>query len=305
MYGTKVTFRNDHEDDTNQQNQKKKNRKKDTKVDDSNRNHNNDDNDDGAGEVEVQGTKTTTTDFDNSGDIKELLQKEQEDQPPGASLPAISSALEVLYRAGSATFLQDSPPRPASHPHTDDVMDAWTLYNLWEQTGAWEALQNDYREILTKSMQASASGKNKAMRINNVKNSTIQGQQPPPSKENTKPASAAAPAVASNSKVHGSKVPGDEDHVKKLAIESPIEEKAKEAEKKKKKSSNSNREIKCRSCRKRLPLKQMKKCSRCRSVVYCSGECQKADWENHKSKCFVKKKSSSEEKKSKSSNIEK
>jgi len=298
----------------------KKNKGKATKVDDSNRNHNDDDNDDGAGQVEIQDTKTTTTDLDDNGDNKESMQKQHEGRPSDASLPAVSSALEVLYRAGSATFLQDSPPRPASHPHIDDVMDAWTLYNLWEQTGAWEALQNDYREVLTKSMQASASGKHKAMRINNIKNSIIQEQQPPPSKENTKPATAAVPAVASNetrevgSKVHGSKIPGDtngdEDHVKKLVKETPIEEKAEEAEKekkkKKKKSSTSNKEVRCRSCRKRLPLKQMKKCSRCRSVVYCSAECQKADWENHKTKCFVKKKkSSSEVKEIKSSSNEK
>jgi ankyrin repeat protein len=35
---------------------------------------------------------------------------------------------------------------------------------------------------------------------------------------------------------------------------------------------------------------EMKKCSRCKEVWYCSGECQKKDWGSHKSKCVVPKK---------------
>ena len=30
---------------------------------------------------------------------------------------------------------------------------------------------------------------------------------------------------------------------------------------------------------------EMKRCSRCKSVRYCSAECQKADWKNHKKEC--------------------
>lgn len=63
-------------------------------------------------------------------------------------------AADVLAEAGSASFLEDGPPRPESHPHVDDVLDAWTLYNLWEHSGAWEALQNDYRLVLSRSMHA-------------------------------------------------------------------------------------------------------------------------------------------------------
>ena len=107
-------------------------------------------------------------------------------------------AADVLAEAGSASFLENAPPRPdttsggptlssttnasssslslltnplngtpgtttggtSSNPSTtpttpfwmDELMDAWTLYNLWEHTGAWEALQNDYRLVLSKSM---------------------------------------------------------------------------------------------------------------------------------------------------------
>jgi len=67
-------------------------------------------------------------------------------------------ASNVLAEAGSASFLEDGPPRPETHPHVDDILDAWTLYNLWEHSGAWEALQNDYRIVLSRSMQGDAGG---------------------------------------------------------------------------------------------------------------------------------------------------
>jgi hypothetical protein len=67
-------------------------------------------------------------------------------------------AREVLNEAGSASFLEDGPPRPETHPHIEDLLDAWTLYNLWEHSGAWEALQNDYRIVLSRSMHSDNSG---------------------------------------------------------------------------------------------------------------------------------------------------
>ena len=67
-------------------------------------------------------------------------------------------AKEVLLEAGSAAFLEDGPPRPETHPHVDDILDAWTLYNLWEHSGAWEALQNDYRFVLSRSMNSDNGG---------------------------------------------------------------------------------------------------------------------------------------------------
>jgi len=63
-------------------------------------------------------------------------------------------AKEVLAEAGSASFLENGPPRPETHPHESDMLDAWTLYNLWEHSGAWEALQNDYRVVLSRSMNS-------------------------------------------------------------------------------------------------------------------------------------------------------
>eukprot|EP00538_Stauroneis_constricta_P006634 CAMPEP_0119550224 /NCGR_PEP_ID=MMETSP1352-20130426/3775_1 /TAXON_ID=265584 /ORGANISM="Stauroneis constricta, Strain CCMP1120" /LENGTH=416 /DNA_ID=CAMNT_0007595997 /DNA_START=591 /DNA_END=1842 /DNA_ORIENTATION=+ len=75
-------------------------------------------------------------------------------------LPRLSfmlSATEVLREAGSAAFLEDGPPRPESHPNIETILDAWTLYNLWEHSGAWEALQNDYRIVLSRSMHADSA----------------------------------------------------------------------------------------------------------------------------------------------------
>ena len=64
------------------------------------------------------------------------------------------TAREVLMQAGSAAFLEDGPPMPETHPLADDILDAWTLYNLWEHSGAWEALQNDHRMFLSRSMSS-------------------------------------------------------------------------------------------------------------------------------------------------------
>ena len=51
-------------------------------------------------------------------------------------------------------------------------------------------------------------------------------------------------------------------------------------------SSGSKQTLFCAKCSKiateRLPLK---KCSACKTTRYCSQECQKADWKNHKSVC--------------------
>lgn len=59
---------------------------------------------------------------------------------------------EVLAQAGSVSFLEGVAPRPETHPNIDGSLDAWTLYNLWEDSGAWEALQHDYRDYLSASM---------------------------------------------------------------------------------------------------------------------------------------------------------
>jgi hypothetical protein len=42
---------------------------------------------------------------------------------------------------------------------------------------------------------------------------------------------------------------------------------------------------KCQTCRKELPVSQLKQCSRCGRVEYCGRECQKSDWKTHKILC--------------------
>ena len=48
---------------------------------------------------------------------------------------------EVLAHAGPVSFLEDEQEMQSN---VGEVLDAWTLYNLWENSGAWEALQRDY-----------------------------------------------------------------------------------------------------------------------------------------------------------------
>ena len=71
-------------------------------------------------------------------------------QPPQPPL----SVMDLLEHVGSVVFLQDNPPRPEHAPHIDDDLDAWSLYQLWEHSGAWEALQNDYKECLINCMKS-------------------------------------------------------------------------------------------------------------------------------------------------------
>lgn len=48
---------------------------------------------------------------------------------------------ELLAQAGPVLLFEDEPKIGSN---VEDVVDAWTLYNLWENSGAWEALQQDY-----------------------------------------------------------------------------------------------------------------------------------------------------------------
>jgi len=43
----------------------------------------------------------------------------------------------------------------------------------------------------------------------------------------------------------------------------------------------------CDGCHKASLLDNLKKCGNCKTVSYCSRECQKADWKAHKPRCCV------------------
>jgi hypothetical protein len=69
-------------------------------------------------------------------------------QPP-SKLRFSLSALKVLNDAGhgSSIFSQQESPNLChlvSHRNVNTAIDAWTLFNLWEYSGAHEALQTDY-----------------------------------------------------------------------------------------------------------------------------------------------------------------
>lgn len=197
-------------------------------------------------------------------------------------------AVDVLAEAGSASFLEDGPPRPETHPHVDDILDAWTLYNLWEHSGAWEALQNDYRLVLARSMHPDAH--------NDASNNTdevprLKGRMGKP----------CGNTACDN--VHGR--PDSDGEMVRLAIkcrdclsENYCSKACREAHRdqhqpecvRKQRDREERREkkarrVKCDTCEKKFPYTKMKKCSRCRKAHYCSVECQKSDWERHRVTC--------------------
>ena len=201
-----------------------------------------------------------------------------------AALSFTLPASEVLAEAGSASFLEDGPPRPETHPHVDDVLDAWTLYNLWEHSGAWEALQNDYRLALTRSMSGEPTPE-------------------PPMEPKLKERMGKPCGNRNCGRVHG-RVDEDGDMVR-LSIKcknclsefycSPMcleeahnehqltcEQRQREREERRERKA---KKVSCDTCCKKSPATKMKKCSRCRKATYCSIECQKSDWDRHRFEC--------------------
>jgi hypothetical protein len=203
-------------------------------------------------------------------------------------------ATDVLAEAGSASFLEDGPPRPETHPHVDDILDAWTLYNLWEHSGAWEALQNDYRVVLSRSMHGDGSG---------------EPEQPPSAQDPRLKERMGRPCGNPDcGKVHGS-TDDESGEMVRLAIKcreclsefycsKACRETMKEGHQEdclcKQQDREARREkktkkVNCDTCHKPFPYTKMKKCSRCRNATYCSVDCQKVDWDKHRFLCQSRK----------------
>jgi MYND finger len=232
-------------------------------------------------------------------------------------------AADVLAEAGSASFLEDGPPRPDTHPHVDDILDAWTLYNLWEHSGAWEALQNDYRIVLSRSMHADASCNNS--NNNNNNNSDHNTATSTTSSTNNAAQTVASGAIDSTPnpearlkerlgkpcgnrechKVHG-RVDTATREITRLAIKCQLclsefycskscrdacqDTHAQECVRKQKdreeRRERKAKKVECDTCHSKFAYTKMKKCSRCRRVTYCSVECQKSDWnDRHRYEC--------------------
>jgi hypothetical protein len=204
-------------------------------------------------------------------------------------------ARDVLAEAGAASFLEDGPPRPETHPHLDDVLDAWTLYNLWEHSGAWEALQNDYRIVLSRSMHADPNG------IRRGGLDEDDASEPCRLKERMgKPC-----GNPGCNKVHG-RVDESDGQVIRLAVKcqrchsefycskecreaaapshcDDCERKQRDREDRREKKA---KKVECDTCHQKFPHTKMKKCSRCRHATYCSPECQRLAWDaGHKTEC--------------------
>jgi MYND finger len=200
---------------------------------------------------------------------------------------------EVLAEAGSASFLEDGPPRPETHPHVDDILDAWTLYNLWEHSGAWEALQNDYRMVLARSMHADSSD----LKTNSL--SDEKGMETRLKDRLGRPC-----GNQGCTKVHG-RIDQETGEVTRLYIKcrdchsafycskmcreigkedhlpSCLQKQQEREEQREKKA----RKVECDTCHRKFPYTKMKKCSNCRIATYCSVDCQRVDWQRHKFQC--------------------
>jgi hypothetical protein len=197
-------------------------------------------------------------------------------------------ASDVLAEAGSASFLEDGPPRPDTHPHVDDILDAWTLYNLWEHSGAWEALQNDYRIVLSRSMHADPS------------EAEQQQSMPDPRLKERMGTPCGSPCC---DKVHGE--PDETGNMVRLVIkcrdcnsqyycskacredakddhQADCLQKQRDREERREKKA---KKVQCDTCQKKFPYTKMKKCSRCRKATYCSVDCQRLDWQRHRDVC--------------------
>jgi MYND finger len=198
---------------------------------------------------------------------------------------------EVLAEAGSASFLEDGPPRPETHPHVDDILDAWTLYNLWEHSGAWEALQNDYRMILARSMHADSSdikthSDDKAMEARlkdrlgrpcgNTNCTKIHGKIDPDTGEMTRLSLKCRACHSENYCSKFCREVSKEDH-QPFCLQ-----KRQEREEQREKKA---RKVECDTCHRKFPYTKMKKCSNCRIATYCSVDCQRVDWQRHKFQC--------------------
>jgi hypothetical protein len=217
--------------------------------------------------------------------------------PPSSRLAFTLPAADVLAEAGSASFLEDGPPRPETHPHVDDILDAWTLYNLWEHSGAWDALQNDYRIVLARSMHAQNDmNETTTNSSSNITNITLPRNLP-----NCMGRPCGNPACRG---VHGAidDVTGEicrlcvkcrdchsEFYCSKLcrdvAKPSHVPDCADKQRDREERREKKVKKVECDTCARKFPYTKMKKCSSCRKATYCSVDCQRMDWQRHKFHC--------------------
>lgn len=204
------------------------------------------------------------------------------------------SAAEMLAEAGTVSFLQDSPPRPATRPNVDDEVDAWTLYSLWEHCGAWEALQIDYRMSLSRSMTAKTKSKD---------NLTSQPSSVPLDQIKAKERYGRKCGNVECKRVHGKRdSSGDvvrltvlcercrmvyycSKSCRKAAAEHHKEGCDQRLREQMERKMKKTKKVQCDTCKLPRPHSEMKKCSGCKKATYCSVACQRKDWPRHKIRC--------------------
>jgi hypothetical protein len=236
--------------------------------------------------LQIQPGSTTTSSSDaDYGSVN----AEEEQGNRNTRLSFTLPASDVLAEAGSASFLEDGPPRPDTHPHVDDILDAWTLYNLWEQSGAWEALQNDYRLHLSNSMRADpvaaaaaeASGEPRLKErlgrsCGNPDCTAVHGKADEITGEMTRLVIRCRDCNQEYYCSVSCKEAAAAAHHDECWVQQRLREEKREKRAKK---------VQCDTCQRNFPFTKMKKCSRCRKATYCSVDCQRLDWQRHRDVC--------------------
>jgi MYND finger len=205
----------------------------------------------------------------------------------GSDLSFTLPVSNVLAEAGSASFLEDGPSRPETHPHVDDILDAWTLYNLWEHSGAWQVLQNDYRTALSHSLSQTEARPNDIdsdERISLKHRLGMECGNPDCLKIHGKVYEGEVcrlyiKCLDCHSELYCSRDCRDE---AKLSHRITCLDRRRQREEKRDKKT---RKVECLSCARKFPYTKMKKCSSCRVATYCSVDCQRKDWAQHKFIC--------------------
>jgi MYND finger len=238
----------------------------------------------------------------------------------GSGLSFTLPVSNVLAEAGSASFLEDGPSRPETHPHVDDILDAWTLYNLWEHSGAWQALQNEYRTALSCSLCPTIATTTATENARPTSDSSSTDGNDTDGRVSLKHRLGMECGNPNCTKVHGQiynnnhngeQQPHDDGgaavvgevcrlYIKCLDCHSELycsracREEAKLSHRptcldrrrqREEKRDKKTRKVECLSCTRKFPYTKMKKCSSCRVATYCSVDCQRKDWAQHKFVC--------------------
>lgn len=217
--------------------------------------------------------------------------------------------LDVLEEAGTISFLGDGPLQSSNDETRHAILDAWTLYMLWENTGAWEALQIDLREVLSRSLGGGGgfeptndgwksnqnsvnyqpmlemkTAERRGTKCDNVSCARRHGKICPVTGERVRLNVTCDKCKSVSYCSTECRTMAASDHQNHC-----LQKQQRKNEKRHSSTMSSNsrkeKEGQCRTCKHWLPYSSLKKCSACKVATYCSVDCQRKDWKNHRPIC--------------------